>query len=109
MRLAAHPLAEMREYGELMMMELRKVIPEFLKRVDVEDRGVAWGRVLARRTASASRRSPASVLAGVEPEPRDEVTLTDWDPDGELKVAAAVLYAASDLPDDQLLDDRRAR
>ena len=43
MRLAVHPLAEMRAYGDLMIGELRKVIPEFLKRVDVAERGVAWG------------------------------------------------------------------
>jgi hypothetical protein len=44
------------------------------------------------------------------------VTLTDFDPDGELKVVAAALYAVSSLPDDQLLsiakrmsaDDRAA-
>jgi hypothetical protein len=30
------------------------------------------------------------------------VTLTDFDPDGETKVVAAALYAASTLPDDQL-------
>jgi hypothetical protein len=30
------------------------------------------------------------------------VTLTDFDPDGEIKVVAAALYAVSDLPDDQL-------
>src|SRR6059036_3813530 len=36
-------------------------------------------------------------------EPRDEVTLVDFDPDGEVKVVAAALYAASRLPDDQLL------
>jgi thymidylate synthase ThyX len=29
--------------------------------------------------------------------------LTDFDPDGEIKVVAATLYAASGLPDDQLL------
>jgi hypothetical protein len=29
--------------------------------------------------------------------------MTNFDPDGELKVTAAVLYPASDLPDDQLL------
>ena len=34
---------------------------------------------------------------------RDEVVLTDFDPDGEIKVVAAALYAVSDLPDDQLL------
>ena len=30
------------------------------------------------------------------------MTLTDFDPDGETKVVAAAMYAASDLPDDQL-------
>ena len=30
------------------------------------------------------------------------MTLTDFDPDGEIKVVAAALYAVSDLPDDQL-------
>jgi len=33
----------------------------------------------------------------------EEVTLTDFDPEGEVKVVAAALYAASDLPDEVLL------
>ena len=45
LRMRAHPLAEVREYSDLMLVELRKVIPAFLKRVDLEDRGVAWTRV----------------------------------------------------------------
>jgi thymidylate synthase ThyX len=104
MRLAVHPLAEMREYGELMKTELRKVIPEFLKRVDVEERGVGWSRYwqeTRRRVEELTVRTLAE--AGAKPEHRDEVTLVDFDPEGELKVAAAVLYAASSMPDDQLL------
>jgi thymidylate synthase ThyX len=104
MRLAVHPLAEMREYGELMKTELRKVIPEFLKRVDVEERGVAWSRYwqeTRRRVEELTVRTLAE--AGAKPEHRDEVTLVDFDAEGELKVAAAVLYAASSMPDDQLL------
>ena len=101
MRLSVHPLAEMREYGELMLTELRKVIPAFLKRVDVEERGVAWARYWRAR-GRASRSSPRSSPATRRPS-RAEVTLVDFDPDGELKVAAAVLYATTDLPDDQLL------
>ena len=31
-----------------------------------------------------------------------EVALTDFDPDGEIKVVASALYAVSDLPDEQL-------
>jgi thymidylate synthase ThyX len=107
LRLRAHPLREMREYADLMLVELRKVIPAFLKRVDLPDRGVAWSEYLAE-TSERTRVLASKVLAGVEPEPRDEVTLVDWDPEGEVKVVAAALYAASDLPDDQLLEIARA-
>jgi len=107
MRLAVHPLKEMRDYGGLMTVELRKVIPEFLKRVDVAERGVAWGRYWADNRERVEELT-SRVLPDVKPEARDEVTLVEWDPDGELKVAAAVLYAASDLPDDQLLETVRA-
>ena len=85
-----------------MLVELRKVIPAFLTRLERPERGGVWVRYLAD-TAAATRAVAAELLAGVEPEPRPEVTLTDWDPDGEVKVVAAALYAASDLPDDQLL------
>ncbi|HEY7667127.1 MAG TPA: FAD-dependent thymidylate synthase [Actinomycetota bacterium] len=102
MRLAAHPLEEMRSYGARMLAELRKVIPAFLTRVDVPDRGVAW-TAYWRDTDQRVRDVAAKTLVGVEPEARDEVTLTDFDPDGEVKVVAAVLYAACGLPDDQLL------
>ena len=107
MRLSAHPLAEMREYGQLMLVELRKVIPAFLKRVDAQDRGITWSNYW-RDTRSAVA---ATTLAATSAEPvqeRAEVTLTDWDPEGELKVAAAVMYASSSLADDQLLELARA-
>jgi thymidylate synthase ThyX len=107
MRLAGHPLQEMRDYGELMKNELRKVIPEFLTRVDVADRGVAWTRYWEANRERVETLA-ARVLADTKPEVRDEVTLVDFDPEGELKVAAAVLYAVSDLPDDQLLEVARA-
>ena len=102
LRMRAHPLAEVGECAELMVAELQKVIPAFLKRLMRPERGGAWSRYLAdsrTRTAEVSGR----LLAGIEPEPRAEVTLTDYDPEGEIKVVAAALYASSDLPDDQLL------
>ena len=40
LRMRAHPLPESRFYADLMLTELRKVIPSFLERVDLEDRGV---------------------------------------------------------------------
>jgi thymidylate synthase ThyX len=101
LRMRAHPLAEVRDCAAEMLAELRKVIPAFLTRVDQPDRGGRWTEYLqANRT---SLESLAATLAHVEAEPRDEVTLTDFDPDGEVKIVAAALYAVSELPDDQLL------
>lgn len=102
LRMRASPLAEARACADQMLQELRKVIPAFLTRVDQPDRGGAWSEYLQegrRRRAAAA----AEILSGIEPEPRDEVTLTDFDPDGEVKIVAGALYAVSDLPDDQLL------
>ena len=101
LRMRAHPLSEVRAYADLMLGELRKVIPAFLTRVDREDRGGGWSRYLGEtrdRTADV-----ASSVLSERPEPRPEVVLTDFDPEGEYKVVAAALYAVSDLPDDQLL------
>ncbi|HEX9410594.1 MAG TPA: FAD-dependent thymidylate synthase [Actinomycetota bacterium] len=103
LRMRGDPLEEVRTVAELILIELRQVIPAFLTRVDVPDRGGAWTDYLRERrvaTAAVERE----LLEGLEPEVRPEVTLTDFDPDGEVKVVAAALYAVSNLPDDQLLD-----
>jgi thymidylate synthase ThyX len=102
LRMRAHPLREVRGCADAMLAELQKVIPAFLQRLTRPERGGAWSDYLAEtreETAAVARR----LLDGVEPEPRAEVTLTDFDPDGEVKVVAAALYAVSALPDDQLL------
>ena len=100
LRMRAHPLDEVRAYGDAMLEELRKVIPAFLVRVDRPDRGGAWSAYLAE-TRDRTREVAARILRE-DPEPRPEVILTDFDPEGEFKVVAAALYAASSLPDDQL-------
>jgi hypothetical protein len=69
--------------------------------VDQPERGGRWSRYLAETRAATL--AAASALAAGEPEPRDEVTLTDFDPEGEIRVVAAALYSATALPDDQLL------
>ena len=77
------------------------MIPAFLTRVDQPDRGGRWTQYLPE-TRAATERIADDLLADVEPRVAPEVTLTDFDPDGEIKVVAAALYAVSDLPDDQL-------
>jgi thymidylate synthase ThyX len=101
LRLRAHPLAEARDCADAMLRELREVIPAFLRRVDVEDRGVATSRYLAE-TRAATAAVGGELLSGIEPEPQAEVALTDHDPEGEVKVVAAALYPVSRLADAQL-------
>jgi thymidylate synthase ThyX len=102
LRMFAHPLEEVRAHAQSILAELRDVIPAFVTRVDQPDRG---GRSVDY--LETTRRDLEAVVGGVvtgrSAEPRDEVTLTDFDPEGETKVVAAALYALSDLPDDQLL------
>jgi thymidylate synthase ThyX len=93
LRLRAHPLPEARSYAELLLHELRQVIPAFLTRVDREDRGVAWSRYLA-----ATWQETASVVAEVLGAPAAQeappsVTLTEADPAAEDKVLTAIVYA----------------
>jgi thymidylate synthase ThyX len=102
LRLRASALAEAHDCADRMLTELRKVIPAFLVRVDQPERGGKWSEYLAttrRETATLA----AALLDDCAPEPRPEVTLTDFDADGEVRVVAAALYAVSDLPDDQLM------
>ena len=105
LRMRAHPLAEVRAYADLMLTELRKVAPAFLRRVDLPDRGGDWSRYLEETAAAVS--GIAVEFEDAVPD-RPEVTLVEWDPDAELKVAAAALYSVTDLPDDVLLARVRA-
>ena len=107
LRMKAHPLAEVRDCADQILLELRKVIPAFLKRVDQADRGVRWIQYFSE-TAAATRAAAQHAVANAPVEAREEVRLTEFDPDGELKIIAAALYATTDLPDDQLLAIARA-
>jgi thymidylate synthase ThyX len=102
LRMFAHPLHEVRDCGQQMLTELRHVIPAFLARLDQPNRGGRWIEYLA-----GTRRGFDAIaepfLAEAATAPRGEVTLTDFDPEGETKVVAAALYSSSTLPDDQLL------
>ena len=102
LRMRAHPLPEARKYAAMMLDELRKVIPSFLTRVDRPDRGIAWSEYLAdTRTETAAL--VARLFPADEPEPRPSVVLTDFDPDGEDKVLAAICYPQTTLSEDQIL------
>ena len=101
-RMRASSLPEARSYAALMLTELRKVVPSFLKRVDMPERGEAWSGY--QRANRAAMEDVATRLLGAEePESRPRVTLVDFDPEAEDKLVAAMLYPYTALPEDQVL------
>ena len=101
LRMRSHPLPEARSYAGMMLTELRKVIPSFLRRVDQPDRGIVWSEYLeANRTAMSELAG--ELFADETPEPVPEVVLADWDPAGEDKMLAAMLFPYTDLPESQI-------
>ncbi|MBA2280958.1 MAG: FAD-dependent thymidylate synthase [Acidimicrobiia bacterium] len=101
LRMRSHPLPEARSYADLMLTELRKVIPSFLKRVDLDDRGVAWSTYLAA-TRTAMEDIATDVFAGEEADAAPSVRLLEFDPDAELRMVTAMLYPYSHLPEEQI-------
>ena len=99
LRMHAHPLEEIRWFADAMLGELRKVIPSFMKRVDVPERGGAWIDYFTEVAHAMDARGSALDSAPLD---APSVTLVDFDPEGERKVAAASLYAYTNLPDGQL-------
>jgi len=108
LRMRSHPLPESRAYADLMLRELRKVIPSFLKRVDLADRGVAWsGYLSANRAAMDEMAERVFPPAATHVEPAGAVTLVDHDPDAEVHLVTAMLYPHTHVPERQV--ERRVR
>jgi len=102
LRMRSHPLPEAQAYADLMLTELRKVIPSFLKRVDLEDRGVAWSRYLASTRDGMAELADALFPADEAPDAAPTVQLVDFDPDAEIKLVASCLYPFTHLPETQI-------
>ena len=55
LRLAASPLPEAREYGDMLLAELKRVIPSFVARIERPERGGDWVAHLRERREAAER------------------------------------------------------
>ena len=111
-RMRSHPLPEARVYADMMLEELRKVIPSFLQRVDRADRGGAWGDYLTTTRTDTARvvgeLFPDLVDPGTDhpsgPSGSATVELLDFDPDGEDKVVAAIVAPRTTRPEADVLE-----
>lgn len=94
--------AEVVQYAEMMLEELRKMIPAFLTRVDLEDRGRLWSRYLGN-IAQEMKQAAAPLASAVAPEAicqaDNEVRLTRWDSDALDRVLSSALFEYSHLPE----------
>ena len=124
LRMRAHPLPEARTYADMMLTELRKVIPSFLQRVDVAERGGEWTAYLSSTHEATERvvhrlwpdNESSFTGAGngggrgagsADAEPDAEVTLLDFDPEGEEKVLVAACFSHLDCSEQEA--QRRVR
>jgi thymidylate synthase ThyX len=103
LRMRAHPLDEVRAAADAMLVELRKIIPAFLTRVDQPDRGGKWTAYLAETRAQTAELAKRIEAGAGESGNETEVTLSDFDPEGEIKVVAAAMYPGSSLGDRDLM------
>jgi thymidylate synthase ThyX len=107
LRLYASPLPEAREYADMILAELKAVMPSFVARVERPDRGGEWISYLRSRAEAAStwverlglRREAAASGPAVR------LLSVDGDEDGLL---ASLLYEASSASEDEARSAVRA-
>ena len=93
MRMRVHPSREVRDYGDMILEELRKVIPSFLKRVDVENRGIEWSNYLRDNQIQTENYVNENINKSLSNSL--DVDLLEWEADAEKKIASYCLYSSS--------------
>jgi thymidylate synthase ThyX len=103
LRLMASPLPEAREYGGMILAELKRVMPSFVSRVDRPDRGGEWISYLEQRreqTESWVARLGLDRRGGGEDTPSVELIHVDG---SEENLLAASLLEAAAVPETEVL------
>ena len=107
LRLMASPLPEARDFGAMILGELKKVMPSFVGRVERPDRGGEWITYLERRRESAERWAARLGLDRREGPDAPSVELIKVE-GSEEGLLGASLFEASGLPEREILDRIRA-
>jgi thymidylate synthase ThyX len=83
------------EFAGMILNELKKIIPSFLKRVDVVDRGVAWSTYIKRNNENMNKIINDDNIKPSSSENNIFVQLIDWDKDAENKLITSIIYEYS--------------
>jgi thymidylate synthase ThyX len=103
LRLMASPLPEAREYGGMILGELKRVMPSFVSRVERPDRGGEWISYLERRrqqTEGWVARLGLDRRGGGDDAPSVELIHVDG---SEEDLLAACLFEAAAVPETEVL------
>jgi thymidylate synthase ThyX len=98
LRLIASPLPEARHFAELMLAELKQVMPSFVARVDRPERGGEWVQYLRGRRETTERWVARLGLDRREPGRGPQVDLVHVD-GSEEDLLAASLFEQAGLPE----------
>jgi hypothetical protein len=102
LHLLAHPLAEARAYGQMLLEELQHVIPSFVVRVPREDRGGRWIEYLRERRDAADAVAARLGLTGGDAEAAPSVRLVRAHGTEE-ELVAALLFESADVSEEEAL------
>ena len=103
-KMNAHPLDEARNCAAMILEELTKVVPDFVRRVTLPDRGIVWSQYLSDTRDTMEKETELVVQnSAMTVNANPEVQLIDWDKHGEVKVLAAALYESSNWAEKDLL------
>ena len=106
LRMRASQLPEVVSYSDLMLRELRKVIPSFLKRVDLPDRGEITSAYISDNRDAVQEISDRLLQPQAHAQD-SEVDLVDFDPDAEIKLVTAMLYPTTSLSEREIVEQVR--
>ena len=102
-KMRAHKLNEVKEYAQMILDEVRKVAPSFVKRVDKEDRGELWSKYLSDNKNSIDTFIKNNHINDIcKQKFKDEVILLDYDNNATIKVATAILAAQTLAPENSI-------
>ena len=105
LHLLAHPLPEARDYGRMILDEIKSVMPSFVARVERPDRGGEWVRYLEARAEAGERWSRrlglGDAAAGDDAGPSVTLQRVDGDEDDLL---GALLFESSRASEEAIRD-----